>query len=48
MELYYICRLYRVGLFRDNKFLRDIIVCFVSYCDKVWVFGNKRNLKNFN
>lgn len=48
MELHHICRSHRVGPPRDNKFPRDIIVRFVSYRDKARVFGNKRNLKNFN
>lgn len=48
MELHHICRSHRVSPPRDNKFPRDIIVRFVSYRDKARVFGNKRNLKNFN
>lgn len=48
MELHQISRSHRVGPPRDNNLPRDIIVRFVSYRDKARVFGNKRNLKNFN
>lgn len=48
MELHQISRSHIVGPPRDNKIPRDIIVRFVSYRDKARVFGEKKNLKNFN
>lgn len=48
MEIHNICRSHRVGLLRDNKTPREIILRFVSCRDKTRVFGNTKNLKNFN
>lgn len=49
-NLWIISNLYCFGLKLCfcNDLLRDIIVKFVWYCDCVFVYGNKKNFKNYN